>query len=231
MKDRLVVKTTAKEIYKKKLVTRIATIIIAFLLLFLSLIYCVLYIVNTEGNFTISLDPNLRSNQNIVMSPTLDFSNSTLILKAKSLDYMDNISEKWLPTDIDEQEGAHNGSNYIAYTFFIKNKGEETTKYVVSIDIISVIKNVDDAVRVALYTNGEKVVYAKADNATGNTVAGTVEFNSKSQVMYKVRSDFEAGSVDKYTVVVWLEGDDPECVDDILGGEMKLKMSFGEDKN
>jgi len=231
VKDRLVVKTTAKEMYRKKLMTRIATIIIAFLLLFLSLIYCILYVVNTEGNFTISLDPNLRSNQNIVMSPTLDFTNATLVLEAKSLDYMDNISEKWLPSDIDEIEGAHNGSSYIAYTFFIKNKGEKTTKYVVSIDILSVIKNVDDAVRVAVFTNGEKKVYAKADNKTNEAVPGTIKFDSDSQVMYKLRSDFKAGTVDKYTVVIWLEGDDPECVDDILGGEMKMKMSFGEDKS
>ncbi len=28
--------------------------------------------------------------------------------------------------------------------------------------------------------------------------------------------------MDKYTVVIWLEGEDPECVNDILGGTIEL---------
>ena len=39
-------------------------------------------------------------------------------------------------------------------------------------------------------------------------------------------TDFKSGSIDKYTVVIWLEGWDPECVDNIMGGEVKLSMNF-----
>ena len=34
---------------------------------------------------------------------------------------------------------------------------------------------------------------------------------------------------DKVTVVIWLEGDDPECVNAILGGEMKMHMDIYEE--
>ena len=34
--------------------------------------------------------------------------------------------------------------------------------------------------------------------------------------------------VDKYTVVIWLEGNDPECINDIIGGELKMQMNLGE---
>lgn len=230
MKDRLTVKTTAKEVYKRKLLMRVITVIIAFLLLFLSLLYCILYVVNTKGNFTISLDPNLKATKSIVMSSTSDFSNKKMILETKALEYMDNISESWLPSDIDDKEGEHNGNNYLAYTFFIKNEGKETTNYVVSIDIISVIKNVDEAVRVAVYTNGEKQVYAKKNSSTKKSEPNTKEFVSESKVMISTRKKFKKNDVDKYTVVVWLEGDDPDCIDSILGGEMKMEMSLGEDK-
>ena len=37
------------------------------------------------------------------------------------------------------------------------------------------------------------------------------------------------GKVDKVTVVIWLEGDDPECVNAILGGEMKMHMNIIEE--
>ena len=30
----------------------------------------------------------------------------------------------------------------------------------------------------------------------------------------------------KFTVVVWLEGDDPECVDRVIDGLAKLEMNF-----
>lgn len=230
MKDKLTVRTTAKEIYKRKMLMRIVTVIIAFLLLFLSILYCILYIVNTKGNFTISLDPNLKATKSIVMAADSSFKKQALTLETSALEYMDNISESWLPKDINDYEGEHNGNNYLAYTFFIKNDGKETTNYVVSIDTISVIKNVDEAIRVAVYTNGEKVVYAKKNKSTGKPEPNTIEFISDSQVMLSARKNFKPKSVDKYTVVVWLEGDDPECIDPILGGEMKMKMSLGEDK-
>lgn len=230
MKEKMVVKKTAQQVYKKKLMTRFASILAAFLLLFLAILYSILYIINNEGNFTIALDPNLMSSQSIVMSKNFDFNDTTLLLETDALHYMDNITEAWLPDDIDDIDGQHNGNNYMAYTFYIKNKGETMTNYMVTVDIISVIKNVDEAVRVAVYLNGEKTVYAKQNKNTGEPEPNTVAFVNESQVMKNSRSDFEPGSIDKYTIVIWLEGNDPECVDNILGGEMKMKMSFGEDR-
>ncbi|MCD8323379.1 MAG: hypothetical protein LUC32_00225 [Clostridiales bacterium] len=34
------------------------------------------------------------------------------------------------------------------------------------------------------------------------------------------------GDVHRYTVVVWLEGDDPDCTDDLIGGHLGLNMQF-----
>ena len=38
--------------------------------------------------------------------------------------------------------------------------------------------------------------------------------------------DFSPQARDKYTVVIWLEGNDPDCVDDIIGGQIKFGMDF-----
>ena len=32
--------------------------------------------------------------------------------------------------------------------------------------------------------------------------------------------------MDKYTVVIWLDGDDPECVDKIIGGAVEFGFDF-----
>ena len=40
------------------------------------------------------------------------------------------------------------------------------------------------------------------------------------------REKFKSKDKDKYTVVIWLEGNDPDCVDNIIGGTLKLSMDF-----
>lgn len=231
MKNSLSVKTEAKDLYRRKLLTRVSLLVVAFLLLFLSLLYGVLYIINTKGNFTISLDPNLKANKKIYISPTSDFQETPMYLKSNALEYMDNISGSWLPADLDQVEGEHNGSNYLAYTFFVKNGGEETSDYRIVLNILSVIKNVDEAVRVKIYFNGDETVYAKKNGTTNEPEPNTQAFVSDTQVMNYLRKGIEPNDVDRITVVIWLEGDDPDCIDNILGGEMKMELSLGEDRS
>ena len=143
-------------------------------------------------------------------------------------------------------EGEEKGNGaYFAYTFFVRNAGEKvngkdaTVDYVTSLEITSVNRPVDDggaaaygadeAMRVMVFINGEPTVYAKPQLGTENTkeiFAADKNFVSDTVVMEHVRNDFELDSVDRYTVVIWLEGNDPECVNDIMAGEVKLKMQF-----
>ena len=46
--------------------------------------------------------------------------------------------------------------------------------------------------------------------------------------MQQDRNDIKPGEIDRYSIVVWLEGNDPECIDDIIGGEMKIAMVITE---
>ncbi len=54
----------------------------------------------------------------------------------------------------------------------------------------------------------------------------TVPFASGRTICTGLREDFEHEGMDKFTVVIWLEGEDPECIDKIIGGELELAMSF-----
>lgn len=227
-KDKLYVKVTAQKLRKRNILMRVLSLFVLMMLIFLSLVYGVVYIVNETGNFTIMLDPNLNATKNIVISNYKDFRETALTLKADKLDYMDNISGSWLPDDLDNHEGPHNDKNYIAYTFFVKNEGQESCSYEANIETISVIKNVDEAIRVMVYKNGEKTVYAKESQKTKEPESGTTKFLSNHLVMDNKRLDLKPEEIDKYTIVIWLEGDDEECNDDILGGEMKLKMNIHE---
>lgn len=223
-----VIKVKAEKIYRGKLLSRVIKMGLLILLLFFSLLYLVLYVVNSKGYFTIKLDKNLKAERHILLSSDSEFSAETVEIKVKGLEYMDNITESWIPMDeVIKKEGDNSGDNYIAYTYFIKNDGEQKTDYKSKIVVESVIKNVDDAVRVAVFTNGEKKVYAKKAK-NGKEEPNTIAFLSNHLIMEQERNGLEPGQMDRYTILVWLEGKDPECNDDIIGGEMKMSMVITE---
>lgn len=223
-----VIKVKAEKIYRGKLLSRVIKMGLLILLLFFSLLYLVLYVVNSNGYFTIKLDKNLKAERHILLSSDSEFSAETVEIKVKGLEYMDNITESWIPMDeVIKKEGDNSGDNYIAYTYFIKNDGEQKVDYKSKIVVESVIKNVDDAVRVAVFTNGEKKVYAKKAK-NGKEEPNTIAFLSNHLIMEQERNGLEPGQMDRYTILVWLEGKDPECIDDIIGGEMKMSMVITE---
>ena len=221
---------TADKVKKRKKTEKIVTVILLLLLLFFVIAYFILNIIYNEGSFTISMDKNTYLESNLVMYESLNDRSSVLKISTSKLAFMDNISINWLPENINkEAEGAHNGENYIAHSFYLENQGEETINYWYSITIDDIIKNVDDAVRIMIYVNDDVAVYAKRSPITGKAEEGTTEFRDDESIIIEKRPGLNPGERDKVTIVIWLEGDDPECVNAILGGELKMHMDIYEE--
>ena len=53
-----------------------------------------------------------------------------------------------------------------------------------------------------------------------------VEFTDSEVVFDVAEEELQPGDTIKYTIVVWIEGDDPECIDEIRGGYVKLNWFF-----
>ena len=51
-------------------------------------------------------------------------------------------------------------------------------------------------------------------------------FASSDAVMEGKIENFKPGDISKITVVIWIEGNDPDCTDDVIGGEFKVDMVF-----
>jgi len=216
---------------EKKKIEIAIKVIILILLLILSVMYFILKIIYDVGYFTITLDEQLTRQSGLIMYEDYSQKTEKRILKVKNLEFLDNISIDWIPQDVHNAEGGtHNGDNYIAYTFYIENQGSDNASYWYSTIIDDVIKNVDEALRVRIYLNGDSVVYAKKNNTTGEAEQGTVEFYSEKYVEVEQRRNLEPGGVDKFTIVIWLEGDDPDCIDDLIGGEIKLHMEITQEQ-
>lgn len=230
MSDSRGIKVTADKVYKHKLRVRIVKITLLLLLIFISTIYLFLYVVYKGGRFTVTLDKNLSNRKNVFLSETGDPKTKTRKLSAETIDYMDNISIKWLPENLDkEKDGAHNGNNYIAYSFYIVNSGEEIVNYWYELDIDDTIRNVDEAIRIMVYLNGKPQVYAKKSKINGKEEEGTKKFYSDNIAILEQRKKLAPKKKDRMTIVVWIEGDDPECQNDLLGGEIKMHMDITEE--
>ena len=218
-------KTTDKLKKEKKLKKKFKLAVILLLLLLL-ILYFVIGIVYNNGNFSITLDKNLYLDNGIIIYDDFQYKVYRTELLAKAPETFNSIKEIWLPEEIKDYEGgSHNGDSYLVYTFYIENTGDEIASYTREVIIDDVIKNVDAAIRVRIYKNEEYLTYAKL-SSEGEVEPNTVPFIDDKIIMSEDVSNFKPNDIDKYTIVLWIEGEDPDCTDNILGGEFKVRMNF-----
>ena len=227
---------TAEKINKRKKTVKITKRVSLLLFIILSLVFIVLSLIYKGGKFVITLDPNAELESSLVLYEDEADKEVKRKLYADEMPFMDNISIKWLPENIDtEADGSHNGENYIAYTFYVEHRGKTTVNYWYEVIIDDVIKRVDDAIRIMIFLDGEPTVYAKINSETNEAEPDTKPFYSNKIVkgdntaVLEQRKGFTPGDVDRFTIVVWLEGDDPDCVNAIIGGEIKMHMNIREE--
>ncbi len=225
--ERFHVKTDSIEIVKYNKRRKILSIILGICLIILIILFLVSMLVTQWGDLIISVEsPAVK--KGIVLSEDPEFKTQSASLSAEQVKDVTNITYTWLPTDLDTSEnGEHNGENYVAYTFYCKNNGQETLDYNAYLEITGVAKSADEATRVMVYKNGEPAIYGKGKLEDRNTAeTDCTKFVDDTTVMTTVTEDFEVDDVDKYTIVIWVEGNDPECLDDIRNGHVRMRMLF-----
>lgn len=236
MKEKI--KLSSLKLRREKKLKKIFIIVILLILLLLLISYFVFGIIYNSASFSITLDKNLYFDKGLIIYDDSTYKVYRSDLYAESPTSFDNVYYKWLPDDIDERgPGSHNGDNYLAYTFYVENQSEEVSDYWSEVIIDDVIGGIDEAVRIKIYKakieNGQAVskeinTYAKI-GANGNAEANTIPFESENTVVSYHVENFSPGAIDRYTIVIWIEGSDPECTDNILGGEFKVHMDFNSE--
>ncbi|WP_296612799.1 hypothetical protein [Ruminococcus sp.] len=227
MIDVLELRRDAKEVKRHVVLMRIMGLLVIILVLIVAVAYAISYFYDKFGSFTVKVNKYDMIHQGLTLSETPEYDKTIAVLNANIVYDMTNISGNDLPENIDKVNGSHNGDNYIAYTFYLINAGDDTVSYTGEMTIENVTKKVDEAVRIAVFKNGVKTVYGKTKSNGGGIESDCdSEFLTSNIVMKTLTEDFKANGKDKYTVVVWLEGNDPDCIDDIIGGTLKLGMNF-----
>ena len=183
---------------------------------------------NEKGNFVIALD---QLNKGIAISEhNGTFNNTTPYLSATALKDCWNITYSDIPAGLDsEVGGTKNGKNYFAYTFFLKN----TSYSQVALDYNLKLKLVKDqtgaigAIRFQLYEDGVSTIYGKRSITGGvEPFACDKSFTGDINLLDLNVQNFAYNQVKRYTIVLWYEGNDPECVDGILPASIDLSMNF-----
>lgn len=230
------------EILNYKLIRKIVSIGLTAGACAMTLVYVAAALYNQTGSYTVSINKFDNVEYSLILSETPDFKNLTTKLNAKSNERITNICvDQHLPEGLDSVDGIHNGDDYIAYTYYVMNNGNKAMTYEYVLTASNVTNNLDSAIRVALYVDGEKTVYAtKAEDGSVEPVCPfdeytiaehgyTTPFMTQGETSIITRqqiSGFEPGEITKFTVVIWIEGDDPDCTDDLIEGTFKLDMTM-----
>ncbi len=237
--------------------------VLGALFLFMTAVFGYAVLSNQKGNFTISINGDLLR-LGFDLSDTEDFANPKVRLKSDILHEVNATSIEDLPDNLDDGEGSHNLDNVVVYTYWIRNAGEETVDYDWYLVLNSVTKQLNDAVWLMVFDEGKQTVYSAPIAETGEAehLSGydspplyaqaanpdeqyyknedgawgikTTPYLQERLVGMGTVEDFKPGDKHKYTVAIWVEGDDPECTNDIMGAHAGYAMKFtlkGDDEN
>ncbi|MBR5515523.1 MAG: hypothetical protein IKU52_04905 [Clostridia bacterium] len=231
-----VVKRTGKQIAKLQQRIKVTKWVLLALLCLVILLYLLFILLGgaggkggDKGDFTVTIDKNLRNL--ITMSEFGDFEETAFVLEGTSQHDMWHCTRDWIPADIQDQSegGAHSSvdPSYLAYTFHTKNVSENTVYYTYDLDLVEEYVPGDlralDAIRIMIIKDGEKVVWADAPY-DGEEAVNT--FLGEEELIKVEGVEIKPGDIDKYTVVMWFEGHDQQCINDIFYSKIKFKMDF-----
>jgi len=199
------------------------------LILFIIIIYLVSLSTSGAGSFTIKAG-GMNDGRVLSLSETKGLANPTIKLHVLPMDGMTNITFTDIDVDtISKGEGSNNGENYLAYSFYAKNSGEKELVYKAHLDILEASRNIDAAIRIIICKNDQRTIYAKANDVTGveEIYPDNVKNFLSEKKVFENDNKLSPGEMDKYTIIIWLEGEDPECIDSVIKGY--LQMEFNAD--
>lgn len=231
----------AREIRMYRMLRKLVPSIMATIAVLVTLVYVISVMYTRFGSFTITINKYHSLKYGLSLSETANFVKPTSLLDCRASEAITNIDGAILDDipDLGALDGNDSGENYLCYSFYCRNTGEEEISYEYAINIANMTMDIEKAIRIRLIrtvmpTDGENDVM-KADYARASSVGedgtvvpepNTVAFQSKNTIMTETLHDFAPGDTVRYTVVIWLEGNDPDCIDAIIGGSMKVDMKF-----
>lgn len=221
-----ILRRTASEVRNYSVTMRLLSIVLLLLLLVTGVFYAVSALYKRSGSFTVGVDKVDMIKYGLTLSEHADLSYNTSHLNAKISEDITNIAGETIPKNVDSIDGDHSGRNYIAYTFYLQNAGEVAFPCEYTLTMSNITNGLDEAIRLRLYVDGTPTTYAKTKSDGSGPEPGTVEFYSANTMARGRFEDLRPGDSKRFTVVIWIEGNDPECLDWLIGGQLRVEMDL-----
>lgn len=187
------------------------------------------------GNFVVTVD---QDDLKLSLSMREDLSDRSSRLTTEGMDNQGAATYSDIPADIVKGIGTKNDEvkrYYLAFSFYLLNESDRTIDYRMSVNVKAATGSILDVVRLMVIEgeDGVREIYAKAeqDAQTADMLEAVAGYHSTDFVSDRVLFEREtyglaAGDKIKYTVVMWLEGHDPLCNDELIGSRLKLQVDF-----
>lgn len=211
---------------KKKL----AFIIVLLITGFLSAVFVFVTIYGQyTGTYLVTLTRETRG-KGITLSESYDFVKKSTTLKIEPLNFTEDIIEAFDYQTIESTDGQYfepirKKQHYIAYTFYLRNNGNEV------VDLDYMIYNHDDYKDLAMGTAvWIKRTLIKDDVLDDNpyTQYYSKAYTSKDLICTETIEMFNPGETYKFTIIIWLNGEGLgiETKPEMIGGALKLDWTF-----
>lgn len=228
---------------KQRRIFRIGYLISGCIMLLLAFLT---YYGQNSGNFVMSVDEDAFK-RGIAISDSSTFETMNRWLTADPVeDVRDTTLQHIDLFEIINAEGAYKEtrSNYLAYTFFLRNVGSETTPVDYEVVITNQSKNIADAIRVMIIVDGQvaydeqgiryiecesKKMYQapdKQDIVYKDYLQDFTLFKTTDIICSERIFDIRPEQTKKISVIMWLEGEDPECIETLASAKIKITMNL-----
>ena len=217
----------AAEIMNYRIIRKFILIGVAIGTVVMMISYAFVLLYNRTGRFSVAVD-NPDTTYAITLCEHADFRTKSSRLTNDQQVTISNLCGEALPKNIDQVDGEHNGDHYLAYTFYCKNIGTGKTALHYEVTFNNVTNHIDECIRVRVYVNGEKTDYAKTRSDGGGKESHLCDesFAGKYTVCAKTIDNVALNEYVRFTVVIWVEGDDPDCNDSVVHGKIKFDMQI-----
>ena len=217
----------AAEIMNYRIIRKFILIGVAIGTVVMMISYAFVLLYNRTGRFSVAVD-NPDTTYAITLCEHADFRTKSSRLTNDQQVTISNLCGEALPKNIDQVDGEHNGDHYLAYTFYCKNIGTGKTALHYEVTFNNVTNHIDECIRVRVYVNGEKTDYAKTRSDGGGIEPHLCDesFAGKYTVCAKNIDSVALNEYVRFTVVIWVEGDDPDCNDSVVHGKIKFDMQI-----
>lgn len=222
-----VLRRGALEVMNYRIIRKFILIGVSIGVVVMMISYAFVLLYNRTGRFSVAID-NPDTTYAITLCEHPDFRTKSSRLTNDQQVTISNLSGAALPQNLDQIDGEHNGDHYLAYTFYCKNIGSARTALHYELTFNNVTNHVDECIRVRLYVDGTPTDYAKtrSDGAGKETYFCDETFAGKYSVCSKTIDSVALNEYVRFTVVIWVEGDDPDCNDSVVHGKIKFDMQI-----